>query len=104
MRISDWSSDVCSSDLPIVLRSVAGGDGLCVEALQSIVGCDLNAAAERLTEFLNRLGVSMHPQDHGIDRDEWESLVEAAFDGERGLNFIGTKEKLHQAARSLGIA
>lgn len=94
----------CSFSLPIVLRSVAGGDGLCVEALQSIFGCDLNAAAERLTEFLNRLGVSMHPQDHGIDRDEWESLVEAAFDGERGLNFIGTKEKLHQAARSLGIA
>lgn len=93
----------CSFSLPIVLRSLAGSDGLCAESLQSIFGYDLNAGSERLTEFLNRLGVSMNPQDHGVDRDEWESLVEAAFDGERGLNFIGTKEKLHQAARSLGI-
>lgn len=94
----------CSFTLPIVLRSVAGGDGLCAEALKSIFGCDLDAASERLTEFLTRLGVSMDPRDHGVDPDEWETLIETAFDGERGSNFIGTKEKLHQAARSLGIA
>jgi len=94
----------CSFTLPIVLRSVADGDGLCAEALKSIFGTDLNAASERLTEFLDSLGVSMDPRDHGVDRDEWETLVESAFDGERGLNFIGTKEELHQAARALGIA
>lgn len=94
----------CSFSLPIVLRSVAEGDGPYTEPLQRIFGHDLSAAAERLAEFLNRLGVSVDPADHGIGRDEWESLVEAAFDGERGLNFIGTKEKLHEAARSLGVA
>src|SRR3546814_10139677 len=64
----------CSFSLPIVLRSVAGGDGLCVEALQSIFGCDLNAASERLTEFLNRLGGSMPQHDHGVERDEWGEI------------------------------
>src|SRR3546814_10333550 len=27
MRISDWSSDVCSSDLPVVLDGIGVGDG-----------------------------------------------------------------------------
>src|SRR3546814_7137733 len=27
MRMSDWSSDVCSSDLRLVQRDIAGGDG-----------------------------------------------------------------------------
>src|SRR3546814_7976203 len=65
----------CSFSLPIVLRSVAGGDGLCVEALQSIFGCDLNAAAARLPEFLNRLGVSLHPQDHGRSDEQPSELT-----------------------------
>ncbi|MEX0924029.1 MAG: iron-containing alcohol dehydrogenase PsrA [Rhodovibrionaceae bacterium] len=94
----------CSFSLPIVLRSVAEDEGPCVAALRSIFGQDLTAASQRLKEFLNTLGVSMHPEDHGVSRDEWETLVEAAFDGERGLNFIGTKEKLHQAAKSFGVA
>lgn len=93
----------CSFTLPIVLRSVADSDGLCAEALKNIFGPDLNAASERLTDFLIRLGVSTDPQDHGVGRDEWKVLVETAFDGERGVNFIGTKENLHQAARSFGI-
>lgn len=94
----------CSFSLPIVLRSVAEDEGQGVDALRRIFGQDLAAASERLTEFLNILGVSMDPADHGVDRDEWETLVEAAFDGERGLNFTGTKEKLHQAAKSFGVA
>ena len=94
----------CSFSLPIVLRSVANIGGLCGEALQCIFGRDLNAAADWLTEFLSRLGVSMNPQDHGVEGREWEALVDAAFEGERGLNFIGSKEEFFRAARSLGVA
>lgn len=94
----------CSFSLPIVLRSVARDEGQGVDALRRIFGHDLEAASERLTEFLNNLGVSMNPADHGVDRSEWETLVDAAFDGERGLNFSGSKEKLQQAAKSFGIA
>ncbi len=93
----------CSFSLPIVLQSVADVDGVCGESLRRIFGPDLLAAAGRLTEFLEALGVSRDPKDHGVDQNEWKSLVDAAFDGERGLNFIGTKEKLHEAARSLGV-
>ena len=46
----------------------------------------------------------MNPADHGVNRSEWETLVDAAFDGERGQNFSGSKEKLQQAAKSFGIA
>ena len=94
----------CSFSLPIVLRSVAKDEGQGGDALRRIFGQDLEAASERLTEFLNNLGVSMNPADHGVNRSEWETLVDAAFDGERGQNFSGSKEKLQQAAKSFGIA
>lgn len=93
----------CSFSLPIVLRSVARDEGQGADALRRIFGQDLEAASARLMEFLNILGVSMDPADHGVDRNEWETLVDAAFDGERGLNFTGSKEKLQQAAKSFGI-
>src|SRR3546814_15236145 len=41
MRISDWSSDVCSSDLPgSSLLDVGCGDGTLMAALRDEKGCD----------------------------------------------------------------
>src|SRR3546814_20481790 len=39
LRISDWSSDVCSSDLSIRLRCVAGLDGGTSHATCSLAAC-----------------------------------------------------------------
>src|SRR3546814_10037727 len=36
MRISDWSSDVCSSDLPMMVKTAANPGGLPVEVFDSL--------------------------------------------------------------------
>src|SRR3546814_15210306 len=43
MRISDWSSDVCSSDLPDLLNSVSQKDieQKAAEIVQSVVGAEI---------------------------------------------------------------
>ena len=94
----------CSFTLPTILASVADDAGLCGASLRRIFGEDLRAAPQRLSDFLEGLGVSSQPQDHGVSASEWTSLVDASFDGERGLNFIGTREQFHAAAKALGVA
>ena len=84
----------CSFTLPMVLRSVIGLDTACDAALAQIFGPDLKVGANRLQGFLEELGVSTRPADHGITSDEWRGIIIDALGGERGLNFIGTKESL----------
>ena len=79
----------CSFSLPLVLRGVAGENRACDSALKRVFGANLLAAAERLEEFLASLGVSVAPADYGLDQKEWLELIRAAFDGERGRNYIG---------------
>jgi len=84
----------CSFTLPLVLRSVIGIDADCDATLAKIFGSDLQAGANRLQDFLEKLGVSTRPADHGVGSDEWRGIVEEAVLGERGQNFIGSKEGL----------
>ena len=93
----------CSFTLPIVLHSISDDEGLCGTSLRQIFGDDLKAASHHLTRFLTNLGISVKLADYGIDMDEWHSIVADAFDGERGLNFIGTQEKFLQSAKLLDI-
>ena len=41
------------------------------------------------------------PSDHGVDSKIWLSVIDDAFDGERGRNFIGSREAMFEAARSV---
>jgi alcohol dehydrogenase len=84
----------CSFTLPMVLRSVIGLNADCDAVLARIFGADLAAGAARLQGFLEDLGVSTRPADHGVGGEEWRSIVEDALGGERGLNFLGSKEGL----------
>jgi phosphonate metabolism-associated iron-containing alcohol dehydrogenase len=84
----------CSFTLPMVLRSVIGINSECDAALARIFGSNLEEGAARLQGFLEELGVSTRPADHGVGRDEWRAIVEEAVLGERGQNFIGSKEGL----------
>lgn len=93
----------CSFTLPIILASVADVGGLCSSSLKQIFGENLTSAAPRLTKFLKTLDVSTNPLDHGVSIEEWNSLIDAAFEGERGLNFIGSKEKFHASAETHAI-
>jgi alcohol dehydrogenase len=84
----------CSFTLPMILRSVTASDGLTHQGLTRIFGSDLKAGADKLTTFLTGLGVSTDFRTYGIAPDAWSDLIKDAFNGERGQNFIGTRQAL----------
>ena len=84
----------CSFSLPMIIRSVADEGGICAEGLGAIFGSEAKDAADQLSAFLNKLGIATDHRHYGIDDAEWRELIDLAFDGERGQNFIGTRENL----------
>ncbi len=88
----------CSFILPTVLRSVRGIGGFREAALHEIFGPDLDAGADRLSELLIDLGVGPRFLDHGIPADKYMPIIDEAFAGERGKNFVGCKDNFIAAA------
>ncbi len=93
----------CSFTLPAVMRSVTGASEACDDALRCIFGEDLEAGAERLTDFLTGLGIAAEHGALGIGDDEWRAWIDDAIDGERGRNFIGRRERIHDVLMSPGV-
>lgn len=89
----------CSFSLPMVLRSVQGVGGLCEESLKQIFGEDLAKGADDLEDTLGMLGISCNPAAYRIDRQAWAALVAHSLEGERGRNFLGSKERLIEASQ-----
>src|SRR3546814_6464324 len=81
MRISDWSSDVCSSDLGLSMGIVNAGalvvyDEIDADLRERIEDVVLNRradAAERLLEIAEKFNNKGPPQDPA-KVDEWRSL------------------------------
>ncbi len=88
----------CSFSLPMIIRGVADQGGICEEGLRSIFGTDAVGAAARLETTLTKLGVATDYRHYGIEEAEWRDLIESAFDGERGQNFVGNRRALLVAA------
>lgn len=88
----------CSFSLPMIIRSMARSGGICKDGFRLIFGTDAAGAARQLEAALNKLGVSTDFRSYGIDEQEWRSLIETAFEGERGQNFIGNRHDLLEAA------
>jgi alcohol dehydrogenase len=84
----------------MVMRAVIGTSPDCDGALRDIFGPDLEAGAERLAGFLTGLGVSLDPADYSNGEAQWDELIDLAFAGERGKNFIGTQERVTAVARA----
>jgi phosphonate metabolism-associated iron-containing alcohol dehydrogenase len=89
----------CSFSLPMVLRSVEGVGGLCEDSLKQIFGDDLGKGADRLEQMMSSLGISCNPAAYRIERAEWSHLVEDSLEGERGRNFLGSKDRLLAASQ-----
>lgn len=79
----------CSFCLPEVMVAAIGADTACDAALGAIFG-DLARAPGALRRLLDDLGVAAGPQALGIGADEWRQIVDDAFAGPRGRNFIGS--------------
>ena len=88
----------CSFTLPMILRSMSGVGGLTRNGLTQIFGADLEAGAARLEKFLGDLDVSTDFRSYGVAQHAWAGLILEAFEGERGQNFIGTRQAMLQAA------
>lgn len=84
----------CSFSLPMVMRGAIGADPDCDATMTRIFGSDLVAGAMRLAAFLEDLGVSTEPEDHGIAGADWNRLIDNALAGERGRNYIGQRKAL----------
>src|SRR3546814_7081151 len=71
MRISDWSSDVCSSDLVIQGARMAGAD--------KIIGVDLNPAKRAMAE---KFGMThfINPSEVGPNNGTGDKVVQAIVD------------------------
>ncbi len=93
----------CSFTLPVILKSVVGIGGFREASLHAIFGDDLSAASESLKRFLSTLGVPVRLEAHGVPVETWSEIVDAAFAGERGRNFVGDKSCFHAAAKSLQL-
>ncbi|MFT5114111.1 MAG: phosphonate metabolism-associated iron-containing alcohol dehydrogenase [Parasphingorhabdus sp.] len=86
----------CSFSLPMVLASVIGEDVDCDNSLRRIFGENLSLAEASLDEFISRLGVSTKASSYGVQKDEWKEMLTSALTGERGLNFIGSHQRVIQ--------
>lgn len=93
----------CSFTLPVILQSVIGIGGFREDSLKEIFGDDLTKGADDLTAFLAQLGVGHRFADHKIPAASFETIVDEAFAGERGKNFIGSKENFLEAANHRGV-
>ncbi|MBM1218689.1 phosphonoacetaldehyde reductase [Ponticoccus sp. SC2-23] len=93
----------CSFTLPHILRSVAEIDGICQQALMRVFGSDLMRGADDLTAELNGLGVPTSFADYGIADSPATRIIAEAFEGQRGRNFIGDKDRFLNMARSHGL-
>ena len=81
----------CSFSLPIILRSVQGIGGDREQALADIFGADFEKGALWLMRFLNRIGIGCTFSAQGVPKRSVGPIVDAAFSGPRGQNFVGTK-------------
>ncbi|MGI9351996.1 MAG: phosphonoacetaldehyde reductase [Rhizobiaceae bacterium] len=84
----------CSFSLPMIMASVIGENAECDTNLSRIFGKDLNEGVKKLDRFLKDLGVSTSAVDYGVQKNELQDLLTSALEGERGLNFIGTQERV----------
>lgn len=93
----------CAFTLPTVLRSLPPLGGFQDAAFADIFGAGNQSGADQLAVYLREMGVGVSFRDHGVDRTEAEEIIEAAFLGPRGKNFIGTKDALFAAAQDDGL-
>jgi phosphonate metabolism-associated iron-containing alcohol dehydrogenase len=94
----------CSFTLPTILQSVIGIGGFRESSLKQIFGEDLSKGADHFTSFLKKLGVGHRFADHQISPTNFKQIIDEAFEGERGKNFIGSKIKFLEAAQLRGVA
>ena len=73
------------------------------ERLQLIFNDNLENASIKLSEFMRSLEVPLNLNEIKVPVQEWHNIVDDAFLGERGKNFIGNKESFTKSAQVTGL-
>ena len=82
----------CSFTLPMVLARAIGQRADRDRVLVQALGAPLSDAPQRLTDFIEQLGVKTRFADYGVSEDEASRMVAHAMSGPRGKNFIGAAD------------
>ena len=93
----------CSFTLPIITRSMIGVNEQAEERLRLIFNNNLDKASLELSEFMRNLEVPLNLNEIKVPVQEWNNIVDDAFLGERGKNFIGNKEAFISSAKTMGL-
>tara|TARA_B100000674_G_scaffold214545_1_gene175860 strand:- start:47 stop:1159 length:1113 start_codon:yes stop_codon:yes gene_type:complete len=93
----------CSFTLPIITKSMIGIDKIAEERLKLIFDDNLKNGSTKLNEFMRFLEVPLNLNELKVPVQEWNNIVDDAFLGERGKNFIGNKETFISSAKSMGL-
>ena len=84
----------CSFTLPSILGAMIGQDAELDSVLAQAFPVPLNQAPEYMKSFFQQLHVATDYQAYGIEQQDWQHIVDDAFDGARGANFIGQKQQV----------
>src|SRR3546814_1888067 len=93
MRISDWSSDVCSSDLLHVAPEAAAGGNLALVRTGDLITLDVGARRLHLhvdDAELEKRRATWVPPDHGAARGYLKLYLDHVLQADRGadLDFL----------------
>lgn len=84
----------CSFTLPAIIRSIDTDDQELINYLEAIFDSSIGQAANKMERFLNELNIKTDPISYGYSKEQWNSLVEQASQGQRGRNFSGNINQL----------
>ena len=73
------------------------------ERLRLIFNNNLDKASLELSEFMRNLEVPLNLNEIKVPVQEWNNIVDDAFLGERGKNFIGNKEAFISSAKTMAL-
>ena len=89
----------CSFSLPIVLRSMEGVNQEAESRLQKIFNDTIDNSASKLESILRKLNVPLNLNELQINKNEWDQIIDDAFMGERGKNFLGNIDNFNKAVK-----
>ena len=69
-----------------------GIDEIAEKRLKLIFDDNLKNASSKLSKFMRSLEVPLNLKEINVPVQEWHNIVDDAFLGERGKNFIGNKD------------
>ncbi len=93
----------CSFSLPFVMQSMKGLNKVAEERLEKIFNNNLDVSSKMLLEVLRNLEIPLNLNELKIAKQDWDTIVSDAFEGERGKNFLGNKIAFNKTCEEMRV-